>query len=167
LSDRTIQGYELIFIGHTSSVTSCDEEGKSRVLFVIDSLFKGKAFKNTEIQFDCASSCAMSFAPGERWLIYAKYVRYGLAEVQLCSHSRKKAASETEDYAVSSHGNTFTEAVVWLSKNIGIRDINIDDERHEPTRELIHPDQKQSTILIVIGLFVVVGLYFIVKRYLH
>lgn len=167
LSLESLKNYELIFVGHVSSIASCDEEGKARVLFLVDSLFKGKAFAGTEVQFDCSTSCAMSFAPGERWLIYSKYVKYGLAEVHLCSHSRKQVQQGKDDYAVFTQGNTFEESLKWLSENSGVQVLNSEADLNQPSRELVHPDQQQSIWLVVAGLVMVVILYFAVKRFLR
>jgi hypothetical protein len=167
LSLESLKNYELIFVGHVSSITSCDEAGKARVLFLVDTLFRGKAFVGTEVQFDCSTSCAMSFAPEERWLIYSKYAKYGLAEVHLCSHSRKQAPQSKDDYAIFTQGNTFEESLKWLSENCGVQILNAEADFNQPSRELVHPDQQQSIWLIVGGLVTAIILYFTIKRFLR
>src|ERR1043166_7108143 len=71
LSKELCGGFNVIFRGKVTSVTPCDEKGNAVASFAITALYKGNCEKEIQVNFECMSSCMMSFAPGEEWIIYA------------------------------------------------------------------------------------------------
>ncbi|MFN8715267.1 MAG: hypothetical protein ACK5Z2_20635 [Bacteroidota bacterium] len=166
LSKESLDGYELIFSGKVAAVSACTEEGRGTVRFMIDSLFRGKAYVECDVQFDCSSSCAMSFAPGERWTIYATYLKYGSPEVILCSHSRKIPAFGTSDFVTDIRGASYSAEAQWLAKNLSIIPLNEEKNEIMKPRELIHPEGMSMIWLLGGGIIGVLILFFVLKRFL-
>lgn len=167
LSTETLKPYEFIFSGRVTAVSGCKEGEQATVRFTIDTLFRGKAFAETDVLFDCSSSCAMSFAPGERWTIYATYQKYGVGQVMLCSPSRKLTPAGTPDFYTDMHGGgTYASEAAWLAKNLGIIPLNTDADKTTNTRELIKPKGLESLWLYLGGAAGVVALFFVLKRFL-
>jgi hypothetical protein len=166
LSKESLDRYELIFSGKVAAVSACTEEGRGTVRFIIDSLFRGKSYAECDVQFDCASSCAMSFAPGERWTIYATYLKYGSPEVILCSHSRKIPAAGTSDFVTDMRGASYAVEAQWLAKNLGIIPLNEEKKEIMKPRELLHPERTGMIWLLGGGIVGVLILFFVLKRFL-
>src|SRR6185436_2562869 len=79
VSAESISKYELIFVGKVVAISGCDESAKAN--FAVEKLFRGKCFSATDVEFDCSSDCQMSFVPGQTWIIYATYEKYGEPKV--------------------------------------------------------------------------------------
>jgi hypothetical protein len=164
VSLETIKPAELIFIGEVSAISGCDKTSKAT--FHVKELFRGKCFENTAIEFDCTSDCQMSFAPGQTWIIYATYKKYGEAEVQFCSYSRQQFAAEAEDFNTAVHGMSFTEEEAWLKKNLGVQQLNVKNTEAEQHHENIRPEGMQTLWYLVAGFLGLVLFYFIGRKFL-
>ena len=161
VSMESIKPYELIFIGEVVAISGCDKTAKAT--FLIKELYRGKSFANTTVEFDCSSSCAMNFTPGQTWIIFATYKKYGEAEVNFCSHSRAKVAEGTEDYNASVYGMSFNEEWEWLIKNLGTKVLNEKNAEAEQHHENIRPDGSQTLIYLGVG-FIAVVLFYLIGR---
>jgi len=165
VSTESIAKYELIFIGKVVAISGCDDE-KAKVNFSVEKLFRGKCFPATDVKFDCATDCQMSFAPGQTWIIYATYEKYGEPKVHFCSYSRQQFPSEAEDYNTSVHGMTFSQELTWLEKNLGVQKLNEKDVLMEQHHENIRPQGYDFVWYYVFGLLSLVAIYFITKKFL-
>ena len=166
LSEKSISGYTFIFYGHVVAISGCDD-GHSLVKFSIDELYRGKSFPSTELEFDCASDCQMSFAPDETWIIYAQYTSYGKAGVSICSPSRKLPAKGEIDYASPSHHMDFNTEKKWLETKLGIQKFNeveiVDQQHHENLK----PQGMQAFWLAFIGFAILGVFYFVVRKFIR
>jgi hypothetical protein len=161
---ETIKSAELIFMGEVVAISGCD--GTAKATFSVKELFRGKTFANETVEFDCSSSCQMSFLPGETWLIYATYKKYGESEVNFCSLSRKKFSNESDDYYTATHQMNFTEEQEWLKKNLGLQQLNEKEPEAEQHHENIRPEGYQMLWYLGGGLLAVIAFYFIGRKFL-
>lgn len=161
---EAVKPYELIFIGEVVAVSGCDQTSKAT--FAIKELYRGKSFANSIVEFDCSSACQMSFAPGQTWIIYATYKKYGEADVNFCSFSRQKFASEAEDFNTTTHGMNFNEEQQWLKKNLGIQALNEKNTEAEQHHENIRPDGSQTLIYLGAGFLALILFYFLGRKFL-
>jgi hypothetical protein len=164
LSLQNIKSSELIFLGEVSAVSGCS--GTSKATFTVKELFRGKCYQNVAVEFDCTSDCQMSFAPGQTWIIYATYKKYGEPVTEFCSFSRQKMPAGEEDFNSSWHGKTFDEEEAWLKKNLGLQELNernpIDDQHHENIR----PTGYETLWYLGGGFLALIVLYFISRKFL-
>ena len=161
---ESISAYELIFVGKVVAISGCDKNAKAN--FQVEKLFRGKCFASTDIEFDCSSDCQMSFVPGQTWIIYAKYKKYGQAEVHFCSHSRQQFQAEEKDYNTSVHGMTYSEELSWLEKNLGEQKLNEKDIESEQHHENLRPEGYAFFWYYGFGLLGLIAIYFITKKFL-
>ncbi|HLG03465.1 MAG TPA: hypothetical protein VI731_07700 [Bacteroidia bacterium] len=159
---KSLDRYDVIFQGKVVSVSGCDETAK--VIFSVITLFKGKSYPETTLEFDCSSDCQMSFAPGEEWIIYAEYIRYGEGSVKFCSLSRKKPVAGEQDHFAQQQGMSYDSTIAFLKKNYGVQLLHEKKVRDQQHHELILPDRVQMLGYLAAGLVVIVLLYFIVKK---
>ncbi|GAB4142658.1 MAG: hypothetical protein Fur0041_17730 [Bacteroidia bacterium] len=160
-NDSLFSRYEMIFRGKVVSVNACS--GEATALFNIETLYKGKAYSQTELLFDCSSDCAMNFTSGEEWIIYANYVGYGKPKAEFCSPSRLKY-SAADDPALLTHGFTFQQEDSLLRATLGTVAFNEKKENTVPDRTLQYPDQKQFFIYTILGLAGLGVIYLITKK---
>ncbi|CAN5906116.1 hypothetical protein BH11BAC7_BH11BAC7_33720 [soil metagenome] len=158
-----IKQYELIFTGTVVAISGCDKTSKAT--FTVNELYKGKCFENVAVEFDCSSSCGMSFQPGETWIIFATYKKYGEPEVNLCSHSRRKFADEKDDFYLQTSGLSFIDAATFLKKNLGIHAVNTKNVEAEQHHENIRPDGSQTLLYLGAGLLALVAFYFLGRKF--
>ena len=108
-SQTYINSYPLIFRGKTLSISKGTDYDK--VTFMVNSLFKGVAARQTDLYFESKTECSLKFNVGEDWLIYANY-KQAKPFVLYCSRSRKN--------------------IINTNKNIDLMyiksDITVDDE---------------------------------------
>ena len=160
--------YDLIFLGTVDSVGECVGD-KSSAYFVIEKLFKGEASKRFYVNFDCVTDCRMYFREGEKWLIYAEYAKFGDPRVDFCGRSRKYADDANEDFAIATHGMTFKEELDFIKTNFQEQKLSEKPraliQNDIPERELIHPDGKQTIILLAISLVGMLLLWFVIKKF--
>jgi hypothetical protein len=164
LKMETLASYELIFYGKVIAVSGCDEKAKAH--FSVEKLFKGKCFPSTDVEFDCSSDCQMSFSPGQTWIIYATYEKYGEPKVEFCSYSRQQFSKETDDYNTTTHGMTFADELTWLEKNLGLQKLNEKDIQSQQHHENIRPEGYDFLWYLAFGLIGLIAIYFLNKKFL-
>ena len=117
LSDK----YDVVFYGKVDSVSSCRTDGVSTAYFTIIELYKGSVSKNVKVEFDCSTSCLMSFSKGEEWLLYVSFRQFDILKINICDHSRKLFPDESQDiYQLTAH-RTFEEEKLFLKATFGIQ----------------------------------------------
>lgn len=114
-----LAAYDVIFKGRvTDKEEACTEA--VYVTFKIDEQYFGDVLKEQVLQYDCSSSCAMSFEIGDEWLIYAEKNNALDVIVSLCSRSRKFFENVNEDFYTYSLGNTYLEEIDFLRSNFEV-----------------------------------------------
>lgn len=157
-----IKSSELIFTGEVSAVSGCN--GTSKATFNIKELFRGKCYQNVAVEFDCSSDCQMSFAPGQTWIIYASYKKYGEPEVKFCSYSRQRITGE--DYNTIAHGMDFNAEEAWLKKNLGQHELSVKAAEDDQHHENIRPTGYEALWYLGGGFVALIALYFISRKFL-
>jgi hypothetical protein len=160
--------YDVIFYGKVDSIVPCGTKGIGTAYFSIINLYKGHAEQHISVDYDCTSSCMMSFSKNEEWIIYAVYQRFDLLTVDLCSHSRKRnSANETDHYQVSS-GRSFEEENNFLKKILGLQVFSSHNELNDKQKDFKpHNDQPSALnklALLIVSLLVMMIIYIISKK---
>ncbi|MSP68786.1 MAG: hypothetical protein EXR20_00790 [Bacteroidetes bacterium] len=163
ISELTIENEELIFLGKVVAISGCDVVAK--VNFQVTELYRGKCFEETAVEFDCSSDCLMSFVPGQTWLIFANYKKYGEPKVKFCSYSRQQFELNQADYNSAVHGMGFQEERDWLKIKFGLQALNINNKGLQQHHTNIRPAGLQFLWYIGLGLVVLAGLYFIGRKF--
>jgi preprotein translocase subunit SecF len=158
--------YEIIFIGKVDSV-ALPIAGISSVYFTIDELYKGHTGKQVSIDFDGSTSCMMSFAKGEVWIIYANYQRFDVISVNLCSHSRKQI-SGTQDFYADAAQRTFEQEQEFLKTTLGIQPF-IEKETWNKEQQELKPRNEQPTamnkmMLLLISFAAMILIYILTRK---
>lgn len=168
LSKEICAQYDVVFAGTVDSVSPCNTKGDAIAYFTIVDLYKGNAEQHIAVTFDCASSCMMSFAKKEEWIIYSTYSRFNKCGVAFCSHSRKRVATAGDPYAtVSTY--TFDGEKEFLKANLGSRsfaahnELNDQQEIMRPTNE--QPSGMNKLLLLGGSLLAMLVIYFVSKKY--
>jgi hypothetical protein len=154
--------YDLICQAAVDSVSPC-RGGYCYVYLHIDALFKGQSSRKLELRSDCISDCQMNFSRGESWLIYAQYYKYGKAEVNFCSRSRKKISSG-DDYFEGQNRMTYVNEIRFLNDTYGIQKTEEKNGSTMPERILIQPTAYWKLWLLLISLVVVYVIFYLVKK---
>ena len=156
--------YQLIFRGTVTDTLSKGEEGIA--VFACTRLFLGDHKDTFRIKFDNASSCLMSFSPGEEWLIYAMTDIFKRSEVHFCGHSRKFiSADKNQDYNYQVRGITFEEEAEFLARTFSANSEN-DPEPVFAERELEHPERGTAIWYILAAAPILLLLWWLLKKYL-
>jgi hypothetical protein len=159
--------YNVIFYGKVDSVGACRPDGASTVYFSIIDLYKGSVKEHVKVDFDCASSCLMSFSKGDEWLMYTSFQRFDLLTVKLCDHSRKLFPDETQDiYQLAAH-RTFEEEKSFLKTTLGLQKFVEDNELNELHEQMGARNEQPSDrnkLLLLLTSFVVMGIVYYVSR---
>jgi hypothetical protein len=119
ISKNAFEKYDVIFYGKIDSIIPCSNSGIGTAFFSVINLYKGVAEQHVSVDYDCTSSCMMSFSKNEEWIIYCVYQRFDLLTVDLCSHSRKKISDGSEDFYLVASGKSFEEENEFLKKSSG------------------------------------------------
>jgi len=168
ISVKETDKYDAVFFGQVDSISGCKGE-LATVYFTVKEVYKGVLEAHAAVQFDCASSCSMSFEKGEGWLIYAVYKKFDVLVVNICWHSRKSIADETKDYYVTISQKTFEQEKKYLQTELGSLPIVKRNNLNEQQKELKHqnqlPDSNNVLILLVVSALVMVLVFFITKKY--
>ena len=168
ISKELAKNYELIFTGKIDSVAACATNGVARAFFTIEELYKGNAKQQVEVHFDCASSCMMSFAKNEEWLIYANYQRFDVAMVKLCSQSRKQFKASEQDFYLAAAQRTFEQEKEFLKTELGIQPFiktekwNNDQQEYKPHNE--QPSGMNKIYLLLVSFAVMILIYIITRK---
>jgi hypothetical protein len=154
--------YDIICLASVDSISSCTG-GYSYAYLHIDALFKGQSTRKLDLRYDCISDCQMNFARGEEWLIYAQYYKYGKAEINFCSRSRKKISSG-DDYFEALNRMTYINEIRFLNDTYGVQKIEEQAGGAIPERILIQPTAYWKLWLLLISLVVVYVIFYLVKK---
>ncbi len=166
LNKEALSKYHIIFTGTIDSITK-QNEGKCAAWFSIKELYKGESSKQVKIIFDCTTECQMDFNLNSEWLIYANYIKYGEASVDVCSRSRIKIAKDVDDLYAAING-TFSNEITFLKNNFGTQTITEQKEKTEfiPDRVNIQPEPMSKLYLVIISLVCFVLIYIIFKKWI-
>ena len=168
ISKELCGNYDAIFYGKADSVGVCRPDGSSTVYFTIIELYKGSVEEHVKVDFDCASSCLMSFSKGDEWLMYASFQRFDLLTVKLCDHSRKLFSDATEDvYQLAAH-RTFDEEKAFLKNTLGIQKFAENNELNEMHEQMgarnEQPSDKNKILLLLVSFFVMAIVYYLARK---
>lgn len=156
--------YDVIFRGTVDSVSGC--KGKATVYFHILDLFKGVVTERFKFQYECESSCQMSFEKGEEWIIYSVAAPEGKLEIELCSHSRKLMAGD--DYYAVTSGQSYSDELASLKKFLGnkrIREEGDETNQGQYDHQNIQPSGYTKLWLLGISLVVFMLFYYLFHKY--
>ena len=166
--EKQCENYAVIFEGTVDSVSVVSGKNAYAYFSVIN-LYKGKAFEETRVLFDCSTSCQLSFTPNETWIIYADYYKYGALEVKFCSRSRKLFSDSTKDYYNSINGMSFKSELAFLQNNFGIHTVlsnnSIALQHEEEAQRLSHPSGVEALWLVGISFVVVTAFLYFFNKY--
>lgn len=169
ISKELCKKYDLIFDAKVDSVAPCDTKGDGIVYFTITSLYKGSTEQHIAVSYDCKSDCMMTFAKGEEWIIYALYSRFNKAEVNICSHSRKKITDGTADYYAAASQRSFEQENEFLKTTLGIQLYAQHNDLNDQQKELAPHNEQPSAMgkiwLLGISLAAMLIVYFVSKKY--
>lgn len=126
LSKTTTEGYDIIFRGKVLAVSGDDHT--QRVQFTVQELFKGTSYPAIELQHDPATDCSFQFTPGETWMIYGKWIAYGVPTTNFCTHTRREPVSAAEDFENEERGKYEVE-LKFLRDSLGVQEF-IDPAEH-------------------------------------
>jgi hypothetical protein len=156
-----------IVYGAVDSVSEC-KEGKSIAYFTIEELYKGSVVQTLKVDFDCSSSCLMSFEKGDKWLIYATYKRFDELVVSLCSHSRKYFMDAAQDFYTVSAQHTFEEDKQFLKETFGIQSFSkMDEQVPDAIKSAARNEQPSGInklILLAISFIVMAIVYYVTRK---
>jgi hypothetical protein len=107
----------------------------------------------------------MDFAPGQTWIIYATYKKYGEPEVDFCSYSRQQIPSK-DDFNSLIHGMSYDEEITWLQKNLGVKELNVQKAEDGQHHLNIRPKGYEALWYLVAGFVVLFLFYFLGRKFL-
>lgn len=168
LNASTYDRYSVIFSGKVDSVSNCSTKGFSKAFFTISDLFKGNSLQHVAVEFDCSSSCMMSFSKGDQWLIYAIYERFDELSVNLCGHSRKQAAAGESDVYAATTGRSFDQEYQQLDHDLGkqafLKENPLNDQQRELKPHNDQPSDVGKIVLLGISLIVMSGIIYYSRK---
>lgn len=161
LSKHTLEIYDVIFVGDVIAVSGDDLEAKAS--FKVKELYKGSSYQQITVQYDAKTDCGMNFIPGETWIIYGKWIEYGVPRADMCGHSRVIPKAGQPDYYETERGK-YTDDLKWLQDSLGIQPF-IDPNDH---KDLAHkntiPDATQALTYLIAGLGGLAAIFYFVRR---
>jgi len=157
--------FDVILQCKIDSVSSC--KGKSIAYAEIIEVYKGNESSVLQFEFDCSSSCQMSFANGEQWLIYGKYNGEKKLEVAFCDRNRKQIADSQKDYFAISSGLSFDEEIRYLVKNIGLKISRV--KKNKQAIDITQRENDQTSgmnkiLLLFVSLILFLVIYYFVNK---
>ncbi|MBL7917855.1 MAG: hypothetical protein JNM96_05630 [Bacteroidia bacterium] len=157
--------YEIIFRGKVISTVTCkDKPGEA--LFEIIDLYKGNAYPEFKILFDCKDPCNVGFNVGEEWIIYSSYKQIDNAMMDWCSRSRKFFAQPKEDFYSVTYGNSYDDEVKFLIDSLGLhRTLNPENKPNSNNRNEL-PTTNQSIIILICSLVSIIVFFYLINKYL-
>jgi hypothetical protein len=166
LSKEEAKHYDLIFLGKVDSVGISDTDGICIAYFTAEELYKGNSKQQIPVHFDCKSSCMMSFAKGEEWLIYGTYQRFDVVSVKFCEHSRKQMHAGEQDFY--SGQQTFEEENQFLKTNFGLQSFIKDENWNKDQKELrptnAQPSSSSKIWLLLISFAAMIIIYILTRK---
>lgn len=169
INKTTTEPYDVIFCGKVDSVSPCNTNGFATAYFTISELYKGTIPYQVEVEYECQSSCLMTFVKKEEWLIYARYQRFDLLKAEFCGHNRKRYSDMALDATLLSTQRSFDDEKKVLLDLFGLKPFTEKNEMNEQQADL-KPHNTQPTamgklwlLLISFGVMLVV-FYFARKK---
>jgi hypothetical protein len=168
ISKELADHYEVIFIGKVDSVSAAPSNGISNAYFTIEELYKGHTGKQVSINFDGVTSCMMSFAKNDVWIIYANYERFDVISANLCSHSRRKANATEQDFYATAAQRGFDQEHEFLKTTLGVQPFieketwNKDQQELKPRNE--QPSAMNKMMLLFISFAVMILIYILTRK---
>lgn len=154
--------YELIFKGTVTSVRDCGDRFGEAV-FKVDEVYKGNVTEAFSVLFECDDPCAKKFQSGEEWIIYSNHRQLNNAKMDWCSRSRKFFSNDKEDYYMATYGNDYYDEVKFLREKLGLHRLLVPQNNAADQRNIL-PDIRQSIIILVSSLLVIIVFYILFRR---
>ena len=167
ISEEACNKYNVIFTGRVDSVSACNDKGLSIAHFTVDEVYKGSLVRQVKVEFDCSSSCLMSFSSGEVWLMYTNYEKFDLLTASLCSHTRKYFTEDTQDIYALSTQQTFEQEKQLLKKILGVQPFKETFQPSDVTGRNEQPSGTGKLVLLTISFAAMAVVYFIFRRKKH
>ena len=168
VSNEIFYNYDVIFSGKIDSVSLCGVQGIAKVYFTISNLYKGSVQQKVKVNFDCLSSCMMSFSKDEEWLMYLTYSRFDIMTVKLCGHSRKFFIDASQDYYQIAAQRTFEQEKEFLRTTLGIQPFAQMDGRDQQLEDFKSSNEQPSGIyklgLLFISFTAMAIVYFVTRN---
>jgi hypothetical protein len=168
LNKATAESYDVVFYGHVDSVSPCNTQGLSTAWFTIDELYRGSATKKVGVDFECNSSCMMSFAKGDVWLMYTSYIRFDLLKAEMCGHSRQFFKDRSQDIYFINSQRSFEDERSVLTKMLGLQKFAVVNELNEQPEEMkptnIQPSAMGKLWLLLVSLAAMIVVYYFSNR---
>ncbi|MCX8081336.1 MAG: hypothetical protein N3F09_08880 [Bacteroidia bacterium] len=156
--------YEIIFCGKVMQLKKLNEN-LNTVVFEVKELYKGNVTQNWEVHFNPDDPCAVSFNPGEEWLMFLNYYQNNNSKLNWCSHSRKYYRAKTDDPYWISSGWEYDDVKSFLKKNLGTYRVLQNVGSEAKNRNLV-PNRWEFFIYLLAsagGMFLI---YYFTKKYL-
>ncbi|MBP6411935.1 MAG: hypothetical protein KA450_00700 [Bacteroidia bacterium] len=160
--------FDVILTGVVDSVAMCNK-GKAITFLQVSEVYKGDIANRFHFDYDCESSCQMSFAKGEQWLIYAIYnPELKVYEVNFCDRNRKSFQKNTDDYYTASLGVNWKDEIDFLKKNIGLKP-NATQSESSNSKDITQRENqlgtgKNNLVLLLISALLFLLIYFFVSK---
>ena len=166
INQELAKAYDVIFTGKVDSISSCSTDAIA--YFTINALYKGKTTEQVAVHFDCTTSCMMSFAKNDEWIIYAIYGHFDLVSVNICSHSRKHFKTGEQDFYQTASGRSFEEENEFLKSSLGRQAFaekeNWNTEQKEFKPHNTQPSNSNKIYLLLISFGVMILIYILTRK---
>lgn len=168
ITEVTSKNYNVVFYGVVDSVKPSSEKGFNTAFFTIEELYKGNVRQQVKVNFDNSSSCLMSFAKGEQWLIYAIYKNFDVLNVSICGHSRKFFKITTEDFYQLNAQRTFNDEKDFLRTTLKIQPFakvnQLNEQREQFKPHNIQPEPLNKLLLMFVSLIAMIIIFFVTRK---
>lgn len=162
LSKASAQAYDVIFTGQVIAVSPGEEHSRAR--FKIIDLYRGESYTELEVDYDNTTDCALNFVPGETWIIYGKWIEYGIPRAEMCGHSRLMPKTGEQDYYMIEGRPTYNDEVKWLNDSMGVKPFIDPTAKKDMGHKNQIPDPTQAIVYTVAGLLGLGLIFYFVKR---
>lgn len=127
------------------------------------------------IVYDCHSSCAMSFLPGEEWLVYVEQNPNKTLRIQFCGRSRRRPAMGQRDEGVLASRIGFEEELAKIKSTFPVRKFMNRNEWDQfiqgkvrtlnERRIMPYPDRKEAAQLLAVSAAAFFLIWWVLKRF--
>lgn len=139
-------------------------------------LFWGDLPSQMNIAYDCQSSCAMAFLPGEEWLVYLDRQADKSLGLHFCSRSRKKPVGKQADEGIVASRISYAEELGSIKSTFPVRTF-LDLESWEKLesgevrtlnerRTMPYPERGEAALLLGVSAAVFFLIWWALKRWL-
>ena len=157
--------FDVILQCKIDSVMSCS--GKSIANATVVEIYKGEKMNSIQLLFDCSSSCQMSFAKNEQWLIYGKWNDQKQLQVFFCDRNRKYFSKASDDYFAVNARVSFQDEIKFLKKNIGFKSAEVSSNNNSidiTGRENFQTSGSNKLLLLFGSLVLFLVIYFVFNK---